>query len=154
MLRSKFCSPPIYAPLCHAPLSAMPLHPLCSLPPHFDGKHFRSSSHNLMQIPHPRSYRSDPGLVLPHQISILIEGNIFIFPSSFCAQFLCISMASLLVLGLTFALAAHALHPAASFELQPRLGRGTEERVIPSVWQLNQKCSLYRVYLALYYAYA
>lgn len=94
-------SSPCCLPLC----SLLTVQCPCFLFPLFDGKHFRSSSHNLMQIPRPR-------LPWSSLCSLNIDfnkRNIFIFPS-FCFKYLCISLASFLVLGLTFALPAHRLH--------------------------------------------
>lgn len=94
-------STPCCLPLC----SLLSVQCPCFLFPLFDGKHFRSSSHNLMQIPRPR-------LPWSSLCSLNIDfnkRNIFIFPS-FCFKYLCISLASFLVLGLTFALPAHRLH--------------------------------------------
>lgn len=103
MLRSELYAPsPLLAGM--PPASAFPL---------FDGKHFRSSSHNLMQIHQPKP-EMRPWSSLSSLNIDFNKSNIFIFfspppPHPFLNKFLCISLASRLVLGLTFALAAHAV---------------------------------------------
>lgn len=134
-------SSPCCLPLC----SLLSVQCSCFLFPLFDGKHFRSSSHNLMQIPRPR-------LPWSSLCSLNIDfnkRNIFIFPS-FCFKYLCISLSSFLVLGLTFALPAHRPHvlraaatTKGAGQVPPPVGIYI---FIHSVWQLNQK-SLCRVLL-------